>query len=120
MPIESSHGPPSVGHAPEAAESQFVDEESLLLRNYDSETTDELTVAFHAGEDGVAFREQYTLGPLMSVSVDTRIPRAVYDVVVTLDDGRRATAECLLGSGPEERAIVEVGNGLASVVWGGH
>lgn len=100
-----------------STDQPFVSEESLVLRNYDSETTHEVGVRFLDAEDETAFRQTFTLAPQATVSVCMRLPRAVYRVEVDLDDCS-TSAECLVGSGPDETALVEVGNGLVSVAEG--
>jgi hypothetical protein len=52
------------------------------------------------------------------VSVSQRLDRAVYRVDVEVDRETTVEAECLIGSGPNETALVEVGNGLLSVTEG--
>lgn len=94
---------------------RFVDEESLVLRNYDAERTHTVTVRFLDADGEPAVQQPYTLSPLGVVSVAMRLPRAVYAVEVDVDNGPTASAECLVGSGPRETALVEVGNGLVSV-----
>jgi hypothetical protein len=99
-------------------ERMLVSEETLVLRNYDSETTHEVTVELRDADDDVAFQQTYTLTPQAVTSVETRLPRAVYRVAVRLNDVERSSADCLIGSGPSETALVEVGNGLVSVTEG--
>lgn len=94
---------------------RFVAEESLVLRNYDSERTHTVTVRFLNADSEPAVEQPYTLSPLGVVSAAMRLPRAVYAVEVDVDDGPTASAECLVGSGPQETALIEVGNGLVSV-----
>ena len=127
-PVQLSDMPSPIHPPSQSAESRsqsdsassFVNEESLILRNYDSEEAYEVTVALTDAADDTAFRETYTLGPAMTLRIGLRLQRAIYDVSVSVDDTRRDTAECLIGSGPEESAVIEVGNGQASVVWRGH
>jgi hypothetical protein len=104
--------------APDDRGDQYVDEESLVCRNYDSERTHEVTVRFVDADDDVTFRETYAVPPNSVVSVSLRLPRAVYRIDVQVDDDATASAECLVGSGPHETALVEVGNGLVSVAEG--
>lgn len=93
----------------------FVSDESLVLRNYDSDDTHDVAVSLLDAVDDLAFDRRYTLSPGSVLSVATRLERAVYRVEVRLDGTAHAHAECLIGSGPGETALVEIGNGLVSV-----
>jgi hypothetical protein len=99
-------------------ERLLVSDEALVLRNYDSETTHEVTVEFHNADDEIAFQRTYTLTPQAVTSIQTRLPRAVYHVDVRVDGADSSSADCLVGSAPSETALVEVGNGLVSVAEG--
>lgn len=104
--------------ADEIGRSQFVTDDALVLRNYDGSETYTLTVAFRDAEDELAFERTYTLGPNETVRTQTRLRRAVYEVTVRLGGTSATSIECLIGSGPAETAVVEVGNGVCSVVEG--
>lgn len=95
-----------------------VCEECLTIRNYDSHIAHQVTVRFYDANEDIVFERSYTLSPLDVVSVSQRLDRAVYRVDVELDGERSADAECLIGSGPNETALVEIGNGLLSVTEG--
>ena len=91
--------------------------ESLVLRNYDDSTHDvEVTITNHDGE--TAFTRSVSVGSQDTVSIQTRLDRAVYRVDVQLDTGENDRADCLLGSDPNECAKIETGNGVVSVVEG--
>lgn len=114
MPLD----PPRVEQPDSASpggREQFVNEETLVLRNYDSERTHTVTVQFLDADGDPVFQQPHTLSPLGVVSVAMRLPRAVYLVEVDVDGDHSASAECLVGSGPQETALIEVGNGLVSV-----
>lgn len=96
----------------------FVSEESLVLRNYDSTDSHDVTVRLLDATDEVAFRRTYTLDPTATVTVCTRLSRGVYRVEARLDEERTTSVDCLIGSGPDETALVEVGNGVVSVAEG--
>lgn len=91
-----------------------VTDESLVLRNYDSAPTPELTVQFTDDSGKTVFERTYSLHAREAVSVSTRLRRAVYRVTVTVDGEKRASVDCLIGSGLDETALVEIGNGLTS------
>jgi hypothetical protein len=112
-PNGRSRGGEAVEHA-----ARFVDDESLVIRNYDGAESHEVAVRFVDADDDPAFERTYELGPGEVVSTRTRLPRAVYEVTVRLNDGPRERSECLIGSGPSETAVVETGNGVVSVVEG--
>jgi hypothetical protein len=100
--------------APTAADL-FVSDETLVLRNYDGTATHEVTVRFHDATGELAFERAYTLSPGSVLSVTTRLERGVYRVEARVDGGQPSTLECLVGSGPDETALVEIGNGLLCV-----
>ncbi|TKX68652.1 hypothetical protein [Halorubrum sp. SP9] len=94
-----------------------VSGESLVLRNYDDSTHDvHVTITDHDGE--TAFTRTVSVGPRDTISIQTRLDRAVYRVDVRLDNGVGDRADCLLGSDPNECAKIEAGNGVVSVVEG--
>jgi hypothetical protein len=90
-------------------------DDALVVRNYDGRTSHEVTVRFIDANDEVALERHYTLSPGDVVSVATLVERGVYGVEAHVDDGEFVGTECLVGSGPAETALVEVGNGLVSV-----
>ena len=92
-----------------------VSDEILVLRNYDGQTTHDVRVTFLDANDDVALQRQYTVAPLGVTSVARRLERGVYRVTATVDGTYVARADCLVGSGPHETAIVEVGNGVVSL-----
>jgi len=95
-----------------------VSEECLTIRNYDSHLSHGVTVRFFDANDDIAFERSYELSPLDVVSVSQRLERAVYRVDAVVDGDTHVDAECLIGSGPNETALVEIGNGLLSVTDG--
>jgi hypothetical protein len=95
-----------------------VSEECLTIRNYDSHSSHEVVVRFYDADDTVAFNGSYTLSLLDVVSVSQRLDRAVYRVDVEVDRETSVDAECLIGSGPNETVLVELGNGLLSITEG--
>jgi hypothetical protein len=95
-----------------------VSEECLTIRNYDSQVDHQVTVRFYDADDDIRFKGSYTLPPLDLVSVSQRLDRAVYRVEVEVEGETTVDAECLIGSGPNETALVEIGNGLLSVTEG--
>lgn len=102
--------------ASEDTGTHLVSDESVVLRNYDDDSTHEIQVTFtdHNGE--VIFFRTVSVTPRETVDIQTRLDRAVYRVDARLENGATARADCLLGSDPGECAIVETGNGLISVV----
>lgn len=94
-----------------------VSGESLVLRNYDDSTHNvHITITDDNGE--TAFTRTISIGPQDTVSIKTRLKRAVYRVDVRLDNGVSDRTDCLLGSDPNECAKIETGNGVVSVVEG--
>lgn len=98
-------------------DTRRVSAESLVLRNYDDATHDvHITITDHNGK--TAFTRTVSVGPRDTISIQTRLDRAVYRVDVRLDNDVDDRAECLLGSDPNECAKIETGNGVVSVVEG--
>jgi hypothetical protein len=97
---------------------QIVSEESLVIRNYDASEPHDVRVQFLTIEGNVAFRRSMRIPAMETVTVRTRLRRAVYRVETELDEQSTDSAECLIGSGVDETALVEVGNGCVSVVEG--
>jgi hypothetical protein len=102
-----------------AGDGVGVSDEILVLRNYDGQTTHDVRVTFLDAHDDVALQREYTVAPLGVTSVARRLERGVYRVTATVDGEHVARADCLVGSGPHETAIVEVGNGVVSLSEGG-
>jgi hypothetical protein len=102
----------------ESTASRVVDDERLVLRNYDSDDGHQVAVRFVDGQDTPAFDRTVSVAPGETVSVDTGLDRAVYRVEARLENGATAGAECLVGRDPSECAMVETGNGRVSVVEG--
>ena len=101
----------------EATGARLVSDETLVLRNYDNRRHDlRVTFTDHNGE--TALNRNFSVGPRETVSIQSRLERAVYRVEARLETGARARADCLLGSDPDECAMIETGNGLVSVVEG--
>jgi hypothetical protein len=111
---------PQLARAPQPvdADGPAADDESIVIRNHDGAATHAVTIRLVDAHDGhVAYERTTRLSPLSVVSYNVPIDRAVYRVEVRLAD-TVASAECLIGDGPDEAALVEVGNGLVSVVEG--
>ncbi|MFB6297946.1 MAG: hypothetical protein ABEH56_05450 [Salinirussus sp.] len=94
---------------------QFVSEESIVIRNYDGQQAHRVTVTMLDMDGQQSFEQTYDLDPREVVSVSTRLDRTVYRIEVETGTGRTASVDCLVGSGPDETALVELGNGLVSV-----
>jgi hypothetical protein len=100
------------------AEQPAVSDESIVVRNYDSTDAHEVTVRLLDADDEVVFRQTKVVPPQAVVSVFEPLDRGVYRVEARLTDTGLDSAECLVGSGPDETALVEIGNGIVSVVDG--
>ncbi len=97
---------------------QAVSDRSLVVRNYDGSEAHEVTVTFLDPDGDQAFARTIAVAPLETVAVETRLERAVYRVRARVDSDETGSAECLVGSGPDETALVETGNGTVSVAEG--
>lgn len=102
--------------ATETVAPRGVCDESLFVRNYDGDEAHEIQVSFVTHHGDPAFERTLSVAPAETVSVRTRLERAVYRVEVSLESGASDSAECLIGSDPGECAMVETGNGTISVV----
>jgi len=108
------HAETTTGSDERAAEP--VGSHGLVLRNYDASGAHELSVRF-LDASGTTFERTVRLGPLETASVRPRVERGVYRVVARLEDAEDS-AECLVGDGVDETALVETGNGTVSVTDG--
>lgn len=108
----------STDNQSEILDERLVNDECLIVRNHDGLDSYTVEVRFVTPDDTVVYEREFDVGPLETIVVEGRLSRAVYRVDARLEDGQRATAECLLGSGPHETALVEMGNGIVSVVEG--
>ncbi|WP_247006166.1 hypothetical protein [Halorientalis litorea] len=103
---------------PSTAEQPAVSDESVVVRNYDSADAHEVTVRLLDADDEVVFSQTNVVPPQAVVSIFEPLDRGVYCVEAQLTDAELDSAECLVGSGPDETALVELGNGIVSVVDG--
>lgn len=94
--------------------TQVVSDRSLVVRNYDGDQAHEVTVTFLDPDGDRAFARTVAVAPLETFAIETRLERAVYRVRARLDGEDTDSAECLVGSGPDETALVETGNGTIS------
>jgi len=98
--------------------ARVVSDRSLVVRNYDGSEAHDVTVTFLDADGDRAFARTFAVAPLETVAIQTRLERAVYRVRARVDGGETDSAECLVGSGPDETALVETGNGSVSVAEG--
>ena len=94
-----------------------VGDRALVVRNHDGNDAYEVDVRFLDADGDVVFRRVVAVAPLETVTVRTRLEPAVYRVVVRTEDVSDR-AECHVGNGIHETALVETGNGAVSVVEG--
>lgn len=92
--------------------------EAVVVRNYDSSVEHHVTVRLLDRNDELVVSRTKPVPPQSVVSLSAELDRGVYRVHVRVDDERLTTAECVVGSGPTETALVELGNGVVSVVDG--
>lgn len=109
---------PSDAESSAETEQPLVSDEAIVLRNYDSAAAHEVTVRLVDAADDVAVRRTSTVPPQAVVSVHEPLERGVYRVEAHVGGEYLAATECLVGSGPDETALVELGNGIVSVVEG--
>lgn len=112
---QSRSRPDSRPSPPDSPATLRVDDQSLVLRNYDADETHSISITFVDPDDNIAFDRSITVDPLATVSIETRLERAVYRVTVRTEEESTASADCLVGSGPDECAVVETGNGTVTV-----
>jgi hypothetical protein len=115
MPAQQ-YGPDSESRSTDSPAT--VDENGLVVRNYDGAETHDLRVRFVDPYGETVLDRTVSVAPQETAAVGTRLERAVYCVEVRMENGASASAECLIGSGPGECAMVETGNGRVSVVEG--
>jgi hypothetical protein len=97
--------------------STTLDRADLFIRNFDTNRVNHVTVRVR-DEDRIAFASRYALTPGKTECECDRLPPGEYDLVVEMDNHRRETATCQIGSGHEHTALIEVGNGTVSVTQG--
>jgi hypothetical protein len=105
-------------HTLEPPERSPFGAESISIRNYDTAVGHEPTVTVTDGSGTVFFDRPVPVDPLKTVSIQTQLNRGVYDVTVTAEDATSISAKCLLGDAPGECAVIELGNGTATVTDG--
>lgn len=119
MPTQQSLASSDVDSLPrQEPTAPAVTDESLIIRNYDTPEAHEVQIRFVDHRGQTAFNRTVSVAPMETVSIQSRLERAVYRVEVRLENGATASAECLIGSDPSECALIETGNGRVSVVEG--
>jgi hypothetical protein len=103
------------GGTPATDADRFVSDESVVVRNYDGTDSHRITVRLTDPADETALERTYVVDPQATLAVSARLERTVYSVEATVDDDLRASARCLVGSGPDETVLVETGNGAVDV-----
>jgi hypothetical protein len=93
-------------------------ENALLLRNYDDTEAAVLTVTVADPNDEIVHTETYTVGPLITRTVDLPLADGVYSVSARTGLKSSTCPRCWLSDEPTEIAAVETGNGVISVVEG--
>jgi hypothetical protein len=94
--------------------------ESVSVRNYDAATANTLTVRLVDSRDEVVVDRSVRVEPSETVSMRLPVDRATYRVEATLEEAASDSVECLIGENPEERAVIECGNGVVTVTAGRH
>jgi hypothetical protein len=91
--------------------------EEIHIRNFDVQRANNLTIEVRDTR-GLVFANRYHLMPGESVSESDRLPAGTYEIHVQLNGQRRQTVKCDIDNTLEKTALVEVGNGTASVTQG--
>jgi hypothetical protein len=99
-------------------EQPVVSDEAIVLRNYDSTVVHDVTVRVLDASGDVTLSRTSTVPPQTVVSVREPLRRGPYRVEARVGNECLDSTECLIGSGPDEVALIEVGNGIVSVVEG--
>lgn len=102
----------------EPSDSPESGAETVSLRNYDATEAHTLAVTVTNPSGDTVIDRSVPVGPFETVSIQGRPDRAIYHVGVTSERGASDSAECSLGGGPGECAVVEIGNGTVSVTDG--
>lgn len=95
-----------------------ADEPALLVRNYDGERAYELTVRVLDERDRPRLARTIEVGPSTVRAVGDDLHAGHYTVVVETAGGSRDSADCRLDPRTSDTALVELGNGIASVTDG--
>jgi hypothetical protein len=94
--------------------------ESVSVRNYDAARVNTLSVRLVDSRDEVVVDRSVRVEPSETVSMRLPIDHATYRVEATLEEQASDSAECPIGDTPEERAVIECGNGVVTVTAGRH
>lgn len=109
---------PSDDESSMCTDRPLISRETVAIRNYDGTDTHEVTIRLRDADDEVVVSRTKTVPPQGVVLISEPVERGVYCVEVHIGGACLASTECLLGRGPTEIALVELGNGVASVVEG--
>lgn len=104
---------------PADARLEAMDGAEIHIRNYDVETGHSVWINVVDHGDQV-LETTRRLRPGEVRNVTGAIPPGEYDVEVGVDGLRREVVRCRIGPGPEQTALVELGNGVVSVTDGLH
>ncbi|MFC7074655.1 hypothetical protein ACFQJ7_08140 [Halovenus rubra] len=118
METVQPHGETQETSKPQRQTTPQVSEECLVIRNYDGDESYTVTVQYWDVKGESVYTREVTVGPLETITFESRLQRRAYRVVASLDSGERAETTCLIGSGLSETALVETGNRTVSVTDG--
>ena len=92
--------------------------EDVYVRSYAHMQAYDIELEIVTLDDEVIFKAEYSLPPGDVKSELDALAPGKYEVRVTLDNERRETVQCRIGSTPERTAVIEVGNGVLSLTQG--
>lgn len=96
----------------------MVKDECPTIGNDDSHRSHEVTGRFDDVEDDIVSSRSDTLSPLDVVRDSQRLDCAPSGITVESDGETDVDAECLIDSGPNGTALVDIGNGLLTLTEG--
>lgn len=109
-----SAGPSDAAPAPPITDQHS---QELFVRNYDMERTYHLQVTVARTGADERLEREYTLHPGQVITECNGLAAGEYELRVEID--HTATEQpCAIGPGPDETALVEVGNGTVSISQG--
>lgn len=123
---EVDGAPPRRGTVAAALDAPAADErappapfDAVRVRNYDHRRSYEVTVTVDSAAGVRVLSDRFSLEPGGSDRSTAPLPAGEYEVRVDVDGVERARVTCRLSRSPSGTAVVELGNGAASVTSGG-
>ena len=93
-------------------------EQTLVIRNYDASKTYTVHVQVHNAAGKCVCERTLQATPSRAVTVEMCCEAATYTITAQIETGSVDMAECRVGSGVDQTALIETGNGSVRVADG--